>query len=95
VADALQAGWVATVDGAPAELVAADHGIVAVAVGAGTHHVELRYAAPYHGVGGWVTLAAAVCAMAVVVVDKRRRRPDNAEPAASAVLTYSGDVDRR
>jgi hypothetical protein len=43
VADAMQNDWVATVDGEPAALVAADHAGVAVAVPEGTHRVELRY----------------------------------------------------
>lgn len=43
VADAMQTDWVATVDGEPAALVAADHAGVAVAVPEGAHTVELRY----------------------------------------------------
>jgi hypothetical protein len=43
VADALQNDWVATVDGEPAALVAADHAGVAVAVDGGEHTVELRH----------------------------------------------------
>ena len=43
VADALQTDWVATVDGESADLVAADHAGVAVAVPEGTHTVEIRY----------------------------------------------------
>jgi Bacterial membrane protein YfhO len=43
VADAIQRGWGAEVDGEAAELRAADPGVVAVAVPAGTHDVRLAY----------------------------------------------------
>ena len=41
VADEIQDGWSARVDGHPAELRDADHALVAVAVPAGHHTVEL------------------------------------------------------
>jgi hypothetical protein len=44
VADALQQGWVAEVDGEQADVVDADHAGVAVYVPAGQHEVTLRYA---------------------------------------------------
>ncbi|MCU1594897.1 MAG: hypothetical protein JWO12_2289, partial [Frankiales bacterium] len=43
VADGLQAGWGVTVDGARAKLLDADHALVAVAVGPGSHVVRLSY----------------------------------------------------
>ncbi|MGH8935809.1 MAG: YfhO family protein [Acidimicrobiia bacterium] len=43
VADALQHGWQATVDGRPAPLLEADHAFVAVSVPQGQHGVELSY----------------------------------------------------
>jgi hypothetical protein len=43
IADALQDGWGAEVDGRPTQLRAADHAGVAVLVPAGTHEVTLRY----------------------------------------------------
>ena len=48
VADALQTGWTATVDGKPAPLVDADHAMVAVPVPAGQHTVRLDYTVPGH-----------------------------------------------
>ncbi|HEX2132070.1 MAG TPA: YfhO family protein [Actinophytocola sp.] len=77
VADALQVGWEATVDGEPAELVPADHGLVAVAVPEGRHTVSLRYAAPYDNAGLWLTVGTGVLLVGLVVVDQlllRRRR---------------------
>jgi hypothetical protein len=44
VADAIQRGWGAEVDGEAAELRAVDHGVAAVAVPAGTDDVRLAYA---------------------------------------------------
>jgi hypothetical protein len=46
VADAIQHGWRAEVDGRTADLVAADHAGVAVHVPDGNHTVTLRYRAP-------------------------------------------------
>jgi hypothetical protein len=72
VADAIQAGWVVSVDGTPAPLVAADQAVVAVAVPAGVHAVEFRYSSPYHGVGGWISLAAVAAAAGVLLMARRR-----------------------
>lgn len=65
VADAMQHGWVATVNGEPAQLLHADHAMVAVAVDAGTHTVKLRYSPPglraglaVSGIAGLVALGA-------------------------------------
>lgn len=80
IADALQAGWTATVDNRPARLVAADQGVIAVPVAAGNHTVELRYAAPYHNVGGWLSLAAALLA-AVLLITGWRRAPEMTDAA--------------
>jgi hypothetical protein len=43
VADAIQDGWTATVDGHSADLLAADHALVAVAVPAGHHVIDVTY----------------------------------------------------
>jgi hypothetical protein len=58
VADALQQGWVAQVDGEAAELVAADHAGVAVHVPAGQHEITLRHRPPGQRVGLAVTAVA-------------------------------------
>jgi hypothetical protein len=57
LADAMQTGWRATVDGSPADLVHADHAFVAVAVGPGTHTVRFSYPWPWTGAGAWITVA--------------------------------------
>ncbi|MFI5956685.1 hypothetical protein [Cryptosporangium sp. NPDC051539] len=86
VADALQTDWVVTVDGKPASLVPADHGVVAVAVPDGVHTVALSYRTPYHRAGTYLTAATALVLVAVFAGgwwrDRRRRRSD---PPAEAV----------
>jgi hypothetical protein len=66
-------GWTATVDGARVPIVVADGLFRAVAVGAGPHRVEFRYATPGLRVGAWVSLVAWVgCGL----VTFRRKRLD-------------------
>ena len=81
VADALQTGWAATVDGQPTDIVPADHGLVAVPVAAGQHIVELRYASPYHGAGWWISGFALLSAAALIVLDRWRMRPHGSRDA--------------
>jgi hypothetical protein len=78
VADADQTGWSATVDGTPAALVAADQGVVAVAVPAVTHSVSLRFTAPFGTAGGWITGTTAFVVLLTFAggwwLDRRRAR---------------------
>lgn len=69
-------GWVATVDGEPVDLLAANHAFAAVPVAEGRHTVELEYRAPglRQGVaitGGAVLVTAALFAVPPLL----RRRP--------------------
>ena len=81
VADGLQNGWTATVDGTPAPLVAADHAMVAVPVPAGTHTVRLDYTVPGQRTGGAVSLVslAGLLLMGVTggLLERRRRRGEH------------------
>lgn len=75
VGDAMQSpGWGVTVDGEEAELVHADHAMVAVAVAPGRHRVEFRYRAPGQRIGVAVSATSVLVAIALVVWDRRRRR---------------------
>jgi hypothetical protein len=75
VADALQQGWVARVDGEGADLVDADHAGVAVHVPAGRHEVTLHYEPPGQRAGVAVSaLTAAALAAAWVWGDRLRSR---------------------
>jgi membrane protein YfhO len=79
VADAVQIGWEATVDGQPAELLHADHAMGAVAVPPGHHVVQLRFAPSTLRPGAVITLASAVAVVALLampaVTSRVRRRP--------------------
>lgn len=78
VADALQRGWRAEVDGEPVELRAADHAVVAVAVPEGTHEVALVYEVPGFRTGvviaGVSAVALAGLALAPVGLHRRTGR---------------------
>ncbi len=66
VADADQVGWRATVDGQAAPLVAADQGVVAVPVPAGTHTVALHFAAPHGTLGRLISILTVLVLLAVL-----------------------------
>jgi hypothetical protein len=72
VADSLQYGWVATVDGEPADLVDADHAGVAVRVPEGRHEVVLRHRPPGQQAGIAIS-AASVLALAGAWLWSERR----------------------
>jgi len=70
VADGLQNGWTAMVDGRAQPLVAADHALVAVRLSEGTHRVVLRYEPR-----GWQAGRAVSGAAALVLVGLLGWRP--------------------
>jgi hypothetical protein len=74
VADAMQQGWVATLDGASTALLPADHAMVAVAVPAGEHVVALRYEPAGRDAGLLVSGGAATLVAGAFVVPVARRR---------------------
>ena len=83
VADAVQHGWRAELDGEPAALHRADHAFVAVAVPAGEHEVTLRHEPPGWVAGGRVSLASAgllAVLVAVGLLQRRRRRAQPEQP---------------
>ena len=76
VADAMQDGWIVTVDGEEAVLRHAEHAGVAVLVAEGSHHVILRYDPPGWRLGLLISASslviyAAVAAMAAIVPRRR------------------------
>jgi hypothetical protein len=76
LADAIQDGWEATVDGADAAIVSADRAFVAVAVPAGTHTVRFSYPQPLRGTGAYTTGLTVLILLAILVAETwlRRRR---------------------
>jgi len=75
VADAMQDGWTATVDGRPEVLRDAEHAGVAVFVPAGEHEVRFRYEPPGWRAGLLVTAGSilVLLVVAVMVVVRRAR----------------------
>jgi hypothetical protein len=63
-------GWQATVDGAPAEILAANHAFRAVQLAAGEHVVEFRYAPLSFRWGAWITLGAILLLAGLVVATR-------------------------
>jgi hypothetical protein len=78
VADPIQYGWKATIDGAPAPLVAADHAGAAVHVPAGKHEVSIRYVPPGRRTGmGLTAVSLATVGVVLAATTRRRKRvPD-------------------
>jgi len=83
-------GWHATVDGDEATVHEAYGVIRAVPVGAGESIVELRYDPRSLRLGFFISIAAAVAAVATVVVAlSRRRRPHQQDTAPTGALEPS------
>ncbi len=74
VADPLQHGWRASVDGRPAALRVADHALVAVFVPAGEHEVVFRYGGTAWRAGLGISAASAGILGGVGLASARRRR---------------------
>jgi hypothetical protein len=85
VADSLQVGWTATIDGETTELVDADHGLVALFVPVGEHRVRLEYTPRGRPVTTVVSALGVAVLIALFVLDRRRRSagqgPDDAGSA--------------
>jgi len=64
-------GWLAEVDGASTPILRADHGFRAVHLPAGTHRVVFRYAPRSLRIGLWISLAA-LLGVVVLLVPPRR-----------------------
>lgn len=74
LADPVQSDWAVTVDGAPAEIVAADHAFGAVFVEDGAHDVVFFYAPRGRTAGALISAVSAALLLAVAVLPGRRRR---------------------
>jgi uncharacterized membrane protein YidH (DUF202 family) len=73
VADAVQSGWHASVDGKPAAVVPADHALGAVFVPAGRHEVTLRYEPEAWRLGELICGLSVLLLLALATVPLRRR----------------------
>jgi hypothetical protein len=81
-------GWRATVDGAPAPVVRADHLVQAVPLAAGRHQVVLRFRPAYFVAPAWIAAATALGLLLAFALARLRRRPhDVARPRPAAPPT--------
>jgi hypothetical protein len=90
VADAIQSGWVASVDGKPTDLVDADHAGVAVPVPAGEHDITFQYH-PAGRTAGFVLTAVGLAVLTLVWFLAARWRSTVWNPIAEP---ESGDTER-
>jgi uncharacterized membrane protein YfhO len=75
VVEGYDAGWRATVDGEPAQVLRANLVFRAVEVSAGTHTIVLEYAPPGVRAAWWLWLVTMMGLVAVAVDELRTRRP--------------------
>ena len=82
VSEIFYPGWEATVDGRPARIMPADYVLRGVALPAGAHRVEMRYAAPAVRAGAIISASTLLllCGLAVYA----RRRSHHAQPTSSS-----------
>ena len=81
LADLWYPDWVATVDGRPAEILKADHLLRAVAVPAGRHRVEFRFASPAMRQGLMLSGASLLVTLLLLGAGWLRRRVPSAARA--------------
>jgi hypothetical protein len=91
--DAYDAGWRATVDGQPAEVVRANVLFRAVAVSAGRHVVTFRYRPPAV-VAGFVVSALTLAAGLVLVGSRRLNAPDGSYSIQAFRMNTPTPADR-
>jgi hypothetical protein len=71
--DAFYSGWRATLDGAPVDILAANHAVRAVPVGKGEHHVVFTYRTPGLTAAAGISLLTLLSGVAALAQRRRRR----------------------
>jgi hypothetical protein len=90
--DSFAPGWSVTVNGRPAEILAANYAFRAVQVPAGTALVRFRYLPPGLAAGGVFSLAALVAV--IFLFAPAARDPDLSAPLPQPGVGRRGDHDR-
>jgi hypothetical protein len=91
LADLWYPDWTVSVDGKPAKLLRADHALRAVAVPAGHHMVEFRFASRSFATGFWLSIGCTLIAVLLLAANwwfQRRRTddvPESVEGEGAAV----------
>jgi hypothetical protein len=75
VSDPYAPGWVASVDGAPAEILIANHAFRAVQVSAGEHTIEFRYRPLSFTIGAWISGVSLVALLLLLLFGRRPNAP--------------------
>ncbi len=88
-------GWRATIDGEPAPLLEANGGLLAVAVPAGEHDVEVSYRAPDIRPGAAITLLSLLAAALIILRSKPRPVPAPRRRAAIAATSAAAVAPAR
>jgi hypothetical protein len=83
VADPIQTGWIATIDGREAMLRHADHAVAAVLVPAGSHTVSLRFDPSGWRRGLLISVAAVLVLIGTAIVAMATRRRTSPAPMGS------------
>jgi uncharacterized membrane protein YfhO len=72
LSEATYPGWTATVDGAPAAVIPADHLLQAVRLPPGRHEVRFAYRSRYLGLGFALAAAGLLVPLALIVLRARK-----------------------
>ena len=81
LADLWYPDWKVTVDGKPAPLLRADHALRAVAVPAGEHKIEFRFASRSFTIGFWLSVGCTLAALLLLAANWwLQRRPKEGVP---------------
>jgi uncharacterized membrane protein YfhO len=83
-------GWHATLDDKPADVFEVDYGLTGIAVPAGRHRIDMRFA-PLGRNAGWIACAAAIAFLAVFQFFARRKRRDQSPAPNAGNATNTND----
>jgi hypothetical protein len=95
VADGVQSGWHAQLDGQQVPILTADHAFGAVAVPEGVHEIRLTYDPPGWGIGRLITALSVAVLLALAVAERRSKRASRGSRTRAEESRASQDNDGR